>query len=63
MLTDVQARQKFTQATTLAMFDNNPARATNVAIICQNQGFTVSHPENVHNEVSAKLTSGLLHVE
>jgi hypothetical protein len=60
MLTDVQARQKFTQATTLAMFDNNPARATNVAIICQNQG---SHPENVHNEVSAKLTSGLLHVE
>ncbi|RDW73603.1 hypothetical protein BP5796_07045 [Coleophoma crateriformis] len=57
------AREQFTQATTLNMWNSNPAPATNVAVICQNEGFTVSNTSNVHNEVSAKLTSGLLNVD
>ncbi|RYP08443.1 hypothetical protein DL764_001899 [Monosporascus ibericus] len=55
-----EAREKFTQATTNAMWDRNPDYNRFPAVACYNKGYSLKDPNNIDGLVSAKFELGLL---
>lgn len=58
-----EAREAFTQATTAAMWKNNPDRAKYAAAICYNKGYSFANPSKVAGIKKAKFALGALHTD
>ncbi|APA14930.1 hypothetical protein SS1G_14379 [Sclerotinia sclerotiorum 1980 UF-70] len=58
-----ETREKFTQATTLAMWNRNPDYNKFPAVACYNKGYHLRNPSGQDGRVSAKLSLGMLNTD